>query len=172
MKPKPSKTTQLLPRPDSSRALFFVSLRQAERMNGVRFIALLSAVWVPLLWADDYPKQVLADKPSLYFRYDQVEGSAIKSEVGGLEGTLAGNASIADHGPRDKAYPDFASKNAALKLSGAGQFLRIKDPGAESILDFAQGDSITMEAWVNPQTMGTVLLRHRQGAYRQSRPES
>ena len=39
-------------------------------------------------------------------------------------------------------------------MSGAGQFLRIKDPGAESILDFAQGDSITMEAWVNPQTMG------------------
>ena len=40
-------------------------------MNGVRFIALLSAVWVPLLWADDYSKQVLADKPLLYFRYDQ-----------------------------------------------------------------------------------------------------
>ncbi|MGB0586971.1 MAG: DUF1553 domain-containing protein [Limisphaerales bacterium] len=124
-------------------------------MNGVRFIALLSAVWVPLLWADDYSKQVLADKPSLYFRYDQVEGSTIKSEVGGLEGALAGNASITDHGPRGKAYPDFPSKNAALKLSGAGQFLRVKDPGAESILDFAQGDSITMEAWVNPRTMGT-----------------
>ena len=124
-------------------------------MNGVRFIALLSAVWVPLLWADDYSKQVLADKPSLYFRYDQVEGSTIKSEVGGLEGALTGNASIADHGPRGKPYPDFASKNAALKLSGAGQFLRIKDPGTESILDFAQGDSITMEAWVNPRTMGT-----------------
>ena len=104
-------------------------------MNGVRFIALLSAVWVPLLWADDYSKQVLADKPSLYFRYDQVEGSAIKSEVGGLEGTLAGNASIADHGPRGKAYPDFASKNAALKLSGAGQFCesRIRVPRVFSI---------------------------------------
>ena len=133
-------------------------------MNGVRFIALLSAVWVPLLWADDYSKQVLADKPSLYFRYDQVEGSAIKSEVGGLEGTLAGNASIADHGPRDKAYPDFASKNAALKLSGAGQFLRIKDPGAESILDFAQGDSITMEAWVNPEPWAHTPTLSAKGA--------
>ena len=85
-------------------------------MNGVRFIALLSAVWVPLLWADDYSKQVLADKPSLYFRYDQVEGSAIKSEVGGLEGALAGNALITEQGPRGKAYPDFTAKNAALKL--------------------------------------------------------
>ena len=124
-------------------------------MNGVRFIALLSAVWGPLLGAGDYSKQVLADKPALYFRFDQVEGSVIKPEVGGLEGALAGNASITEHGPRGKAYPDFAVKNAALKLSGAGQFLRIKDPGAESILDFAQGDSITMEAWVNPQTIGT-----------------
>ena len=44
-------------------------------MNGVRFIALLSAVWVPQLGAGDYSKQVLADKPALYFRFDQVEGS-------------------------------------------------------------------------------------------------
>ena len=123
-------------------------------MNGVRFIALLSPIWGGLLWADDYPKQVLADKPALYFRFDQVQDSAIKSEVGGLVGVLAGKASIADHGPRGKIYPKFAANNPALKLSGAGQFFRIKDPGAESILDFAQGDSITMEAWVNPQTMG------------------
>lgn len=124
-------------------------------MKGVRLIAVLSAVWGPLLWAGDYSKQVLADKPALYFRFGQFEGRVIKPEVGGLEGVLAGNASITEHGPRGKAYPDFAAKNAALKLSGAEQFLRIKDPGVESVLDFAQGDSITMEAWVNPQTMGT-----------------
>ena len=29
-------------------------------------------------WAGDYSKQVLADKPALYFRFDQVEGSVIK----------------------------------------------------------------------------------------------
>ena len=49
-------------------------------MNGVRFIALLSTVWGPLLGAGDYSKQVLADKPALYFRFDQVEGSVIKPE--------------------------------------------------------------------------------------------
>ena len=69
-------------------------------MNGVRFIALLSAVWVPLLGAADYSQQVLADKPALYFRFDQVEGSVVTPEVGGLEGALAGNASITEYGPR------------------------------------------------------------------------
>ena len=54
-------------------------------MNGVRFIALLSTVWGPLLGAGDYSKQVLADKPALYFRFDQAEGGVIKPEVGVLK---------------------------------------------------------------------------------------
>lgn len=67
-------------------------------MKFVRFIALLCAIWGPLLWTGDYSKQVLADKPALYFRFGQFEASVIKPEVGGLEGVLAGNASITDHG--------------------------------------------------------------------------
>ena len=83
---------------------------------------------MPSLWADDYSKQVLADKPALYFRFDQSEGSQVKPVVGGLDAQLAGKASIADNGPSGKAYPDFGAKNAALMLSGSGQFARIKDP--------------------------------------------
>ena len=84
-------------------------------MNGVRFIALLSAVWGPLLGASDYSKQVLDDKPALYFRFDQVEGSVIKPEVGGLEGALAGNASSSCN--VREPNPNNAPKNNAKRSS-------------------------------------------------------
>jgi hypothetical protein len=53
-------------------------------------------------------------------------------------------------GPRPPRERGFAADNkAALFGSGRG-FIRIADPGADSPFDFTAGDSITLEAWVNP----------------------
>lgn len=51
-------------------------------------------------------------------------------------------------GPRPPEYPDFEAGNTAVTLDGHGAHLSYEDPGAQSPFDFANGDSITLEAWV------------------------
>ena len=42
----------------------------------------------------------------------------------------------------------------AAKLDGCGARIVVADPGDKSVLDFAAGDSITLEAWVSPARVG------------------
>ena len=51
-------------------------------------------------------------------------------------------------GPRPPVYPDFEVDNTAVKLDGRGARLTFADPGTQSPFDFANGDAITLEAWV------------------------
>ena len=51
-------------------------------------------------------------------------------------------------GPRPPDYPDFEPNNTAVKLDGSGAHLSFEDPGARSPFDFTNGDSVTLEAWV------------------------
>lgn len=51
-------------------------------------------------------------------------------------------------GPRPPIYPDFEVSNTAVKLDGRGAHLSYDDPGDQSPFDFGNGDSITLEAWV------------------------
>lgn len=51
-------------------------------------------------------------------------------------------------GPRSPDYPDFEARNIAVKLDGNGAHLSFEDSGAQSKFDFTNGDSITLEAWV------------------------
>jgi hypothetical protein len=51
-------------------------------------------------------------------------------------------------GPRPPEFPDFEPMNLAVKLDGRGARYEFTDPGAKSPLDFANGDEITLEAWV------------------------
>ncbi len=51
-------------------------------------------------------------------------------------------------GPRPPEFPDFDSNNTAIRLDRTSSYLAITDPGSESVFDFAQGDAITLEAWV------------------------
>jgi len=53
-------------------------------------------------------------------------------------------------GPRRPAYPGFAVSNRAVRLAGAGARIVVPDPGPRSILDFTNGDAITIEAWLKP----------------------
>jgi hypothetical protein len=63
---------------------------------------------------------------------------------------IDGTVVFGQAGPRPPRERGFAADNkAALFGSGRG-FIRVADPGADSPFDFAAGDSITLEAWVNP----------------------
>ena len=55
-------------------------------------------------------------------------------------------------GPRSPIYPGFAANNRALVLE-APSWLAIPDEGQDSRFDFDNGDAITLEAWVRPDSM-------------------
>lgn len=96
-----------------------------------------------------YARIIEADRPVAYWRFSEAKGRRI---AGRLPGRLAGNASLGKPGPRAGRYPLFDTRNTALTISKGAGFVRIADPGNNSTLDFASGDSITLEAWVNPTT--------------------
>jgi hypothetical protein len=62
---------------------------------------------------------------------------------------VAGKADSNAEGPRPPEFPGFNEDNHAAKFDGKGSRLVVKDPGAGSAFDFAAGDAITLEAWVN-----------------------
>jgi hypothetical protein len=57
-------------------------------------------------------------------------------------------------GPRPPRFPDLDPSNTAIRLEGRGARLEIADTGPQSPYDFAQGDSITLEAWVRLTDLG------------------
>jgi len=67
------------------------------------------------------------------------------------EGTkIDGRVVLGEAGPRPPRAHAFAADNTAA-LFGAGRgFIRVVDPGEHSHYDFTNGDSITLESWVNP----------------------
>lgn len=109
--------------------------------------------------ADDapssYSSQVMLDKPVAYWTFEEDSAVALHSDAShaALPGRLVGDCQVGASGPRPPEFPLFAAGNRALSLAAAGSFLRVTDPGQNSPLDFDQGDSITIEAWVNPVTI-------------------
>jgi mono/diheme cytochrome c family protein len=72
-------------------------------------------------------------------------------------------------GPRPPEFPDFELGNTAVKLGGNGARLVIHDTGADSGLDFTNGDTITLEGWVRLDEMKSgaalyVIGKGRTGA--------
>ena len=107
------------------------------------------------IWADDYSKLVTADKPVAYWRLNEAAGKQTlnSGSARGLVGTPVGSAKLGKPGPRPKRYPLLSPDNRALHLVRTGSFVRVKDPGRNSSLDFGRGDSLTIEAWVNPTAL-------------------
>ncbi|MCO6457316.1 MAG: DUF1553 domain-containing protein, partial [Pirellulaceae bacterium] len=73
-------------------------------------------------------------------------------------------------GPRPPEFPALASPNQALRFGGTGHYLAVDDPGASSALDFAQGDSLTIEAWIQPGPMKSGQFGYIVGKGRTGRP--
>ena len=56
-------------------------------------------------------------------------------------------------GPRPPEYPDFAPDNTAVKLDGKGAHYSLNDAGVQSPFDFTNGDAMTLEAWVQVDSL-------------------
>ncbi|MFM8570467.1 MAG: LamG-like jellyroll fold domain-containing protein, partial [Pirellula sp.] len=56
-------------------------------------------------------------------------------------------------GPRSPLYPDFEIGNTAVKFDGSGGHLEFDDPGTQSDFDFTNDDPITLEAWVQAESL-------------------
>ena len=56
-------------------------------------------------------------------------------------------------GPRPPEFPGFERSNTAVRFDGSGGHYALADSGANSAWDFTNGDAITLEAWVNPESL-------------------
>ncbi|MCA9222896.1 MAG: hypothetical protein KDA71_21400, partial [Planctomycetales bacterium] len=72
-------------------------------------------------------------------------------------------------GPRPPEFPDFAADNTAVGVDG-GYFV-VPDTGRDSEFDFSNGDTITIEAWVNPSTIREGEPRYIIGKGRTESPK-
>ena len=102
-----------------------------------------------------YQERVLSDDPVIYWRFEKENSLENQiTEVGDFEVSPVGSVKWLASGPKPETYPLFQSEHHAFKINKEGSYLRVTDRGAGSPLDFDAGDSITLEAWVNPQQMG------------------
>lgn len=116
--------------------------------------------------SDDHPDDttaayaglVHADKPVAYWRFEQGSLASVAEESPALAGTIAGGVKLRQAGPRQAKYPHFDAANEAAQFDGKGSRVRIADPGTDSPLDFAAGDSLTLEAWVHPSKLGQMYI--------------
>ena len=101
-----------------------------------------------------YADLVRADGPVAYWRFED-EGAA-----GELNGSpwpakeVSGGVMRMQEGPGAKKFSLFEAGNKGVSFSKPGS-LRYDDPGANSPVDFAVGERITIEAWVNPTKIGS-----------------
>ncbi len=103
-----------------------------------------------------YAEVVTQDAPIAHWRFEGTKEQALRSGVASadqaLTAEIVGNVTLHVEGPRPDDYPDLAVDNQAIEIRGQG-YLRVRDPGVGGPLSFALGDSITLEAWVSPDSV-------------------
>jgi len=106
--------------------------------------------------ATSYAETVAEDAPILWWRLSSAGNDSVANSgaAAGDEHPLVavptGNVDVDVSGPMGEEFPDFRADNRAIGLSKGANYLRVVDPGADSPLDFTNGDAITIEAWVKP----------------------
>jgi len=101
-----------------------------------------------------YRELLLADRPVAYWRFDTIEECCTPNETHqSLRANAGDKVSLLEPGPRPPEFPAFSEENSAADFTGYERdtYLRVKDPGTKSEFDFENGDTITMEAWVQCQ---------------------
>jgi len=101
-----------------------------------------------------YAEIVRADRPAAYWRFEDEKGVAELNGSPRQPTAVAGPVKWLVAGPRQAKFPLFDAQNHALEFKEPAS-LRYADPGADSPLDFARGEPITLEAWVNPTKIGS-----------------
>lgn len=87
------------------------------------------------------PSVILHAAPVARWDFGEEDVSRVVS-VGSIEREVPG--------PRPPEFPDFEEANTAVLFDGRGSHFTFADTGASSPVDFTDGDSITLEAWVKP----------------------
>jgi len=113
----------------------------------------------PLSAAD---REIILDRPVVLWRFEepagarQVAGLAVRADAAAdtdeptidrRQVEVVGAAVTGEPGPRPPRHPGHAPTNGALALGGDRGFVRVAD---SADLRFGTGDSLTLEAWVNP----------------------
>jgi len=101
-----------------------------------------------------YAEIVRADRPVAFWRFEDEKGFAELNGSAWLPADVAGPVKWLAAGPRSAQFPLFDAQNHAAEFKEPAS-LRYADPGADSPLDFARGETITLEAWVNPTKIGS-----------------
>ncbi len=127
------------------------ALRTAGRLAPAFLLAMILLPANAQAASSRYERALLADKPAAYWRLNDSGAGTIRNLAPGanaesLNGMVQGKVLLRQPGPRPGAYPDFEPDATATAFSGKGDFIRIKDPGANSPVDFDKGDSITLQA--------------------------
>lgn len=124
-------------------------------MRYSRHLSALMALLAAPLAADDRAATPAAEAPTPVVLRWTFEGAdddtrlhATATGTDPLSLSLRGKPKLGIPGPRPSAYPDFAPTNIAVRLPAGPNFFALDDPGENSILDFTNGDSITLSAWV------------------------
>src|SRR4051812_11899118 len=98
--------------------------------------------------AASYADIVRADQPTAFWRFEDDQGTA---EVGGsplVPRQITAGIKFSQQGARRDKFPLFEKSNHAVVFEKPAS-IRYDDLGENSPFDFAAGDSITLEAWVN-----------------------
>jgi len=106
-----------------------------------------------------YENTIRQDAPAVYFRFNDTEhassGADMFDIMQGVEGWTGSGTNELDLTAAGPQSGGLESNNSAAYFDGIGDRLTVFDPGADSVLDFAGGESITMEAWVKINDMPT-----------------
>ncbi len=97
------------------------------------------------------PEPVSAESaPVWLWSFDNQESPLLSTGSADRSLTLevVGKVKTSVAGPRPSDYPDFAETNRAVQLMDESSYLRVKDPGSGSTLDFQKGEAITLACWV------------------------
>ncbi len=102
-----------------------------------------------------FSQRVLAHEPVAYWSFSEAgENTAPKNQgSANLSTAVQGPLRWNKAGPVSPEFPLFASSNRAVEFSGGSGVMKIADPGEKSPLDFEQGDSLTLAAWVAPEPL-------------------
>lgn len=140
-------------------------------------LSLIVLVWSAICSAESpnpqpYAESVLQDRPVAYWRLDDKLFEVHPKSLGnGLIGRgVTSRLYDEDHlndasavskgyvradqvGPRPPKFLNFEADNQAAVFESPA-VIKVADPGEKSLLDFGQGDSITLEAWVLVKKLG------------------
>jgi len=105
-----------------------------------------------------YREILEADSPVAFWGFgdvdsEQVANVALSTHDVDIKGTIVGHLVVDQPGPRSHEFPYFDTTNRAFDFPRGGGYIRIADPGENSALDFDKGDSLSIEAWVNPRSL-------------------